>query len=25
MKVGQFGNASLNSRNVGADCLHGLV
>src|SRR3984957_20264044 len=25
MKVSQLGNASLNSRNVGADCLHGLV
>src|SRR5438552_10699599 len=25
IKVGQFGNVSLNSRNVGADCLHGLV
>src|SRR4029077_7413822 len=25
IKVGQFGNASLNSRNVGTDCLHGLI
>src|SRR4029077_13367241 len=25
VKVGQFGNVSLNSRSVGADCLHGLV
>src|SRR6266852_8478624 len=25
IKVGQFGNVSLNSRNVGTDCLHGLV
>src|SRR5690242_1903366 len=25
IKVGQFGNVSLNSRNVAADCLHGLV
>src|SRR5713101_4378516 len=25
IKVCQFGNVSLNSRNVGADCLHGLV
>src|SRR4029077_9407513 len=25
IKVGQFGNVSLNSRNVGADRLHGLV
>src|ERR1700674_908535 len=25
IKVSQFGNVSLNSRNVGADCLHGLV
>src|ERR1700746_2981731 len=25
IKVGQFGNVSLNSGNVGADCLHGLV
>src|ERR1700730_1025573 len=25
IKVGQFGNVSLNARNVGADCLHGLV
>src|SRR5690348_13646086 len=25
IKVGQFGNVSLNSRNVGADVLHGLV
>src|SRR6267143_1296372 len=25
IKVGQLGNVSLNSRNVGADCLHGLV
>src|SRR6202047_4761086 len=25
IKVGQFGNVALNSRNVGADCLHGLV
>src|ERR1700686_3980516 len=25
IKVGQFGNVSLNSRNVGADGLHGLI
>src|SRR5712671_662556 len=25
IKVSQFGNVSLNSRNVAADCLHGLV
>src|SRR5258705_3247311 len=25
IKVSQFGNVSLNSGNVGADCLHGLV
>src|ERR1700730_16160233 len=25
IKVGHFGNVSLNSGNVGADCLHGLV
>src|ERR1700676_3357950 len=25
IKVGQFGDVSLNARNVGADCLHGLV
>src|ERR1700726_1483504 len=25
VKVGQFGNVSLNARNVAADCLHGLV
>src|SRR5207247_8908576 len=25
IKVRQLGNVSLNSRNVGADCLHGLV
>src|SRR5713226_10092173 len=25
LKVSQLGNVSLNSRNVGADCLHGLV
>src|SRR6202521_5493971 len=25
IKVGQLGNVSLNARNVGADCLHGLV
>src|ERR1700747_3846231 len=25
IKVGQFGDVSLNSTNVGADCLHGLV
>src|SRR5882672_10714277 len=25
IKVGQLGNVSLNSRNVGVDCLHGLV
>src|ERR1700682_95810 len=25
IKVGQSGNVSLNARNVGADCLHGLV
>src|SRR6266478_5338196 len=25
IKVGQFGNVSLNSRDVGADCLHSLV
>src|SRR6202023_740622 len=25
VKVGQFGNVSLNSRNVGTDCLHRLV
>src|SRR6266699_5336760 len=25
IKVSQVGNVSLNSRNVGADCLHGLV
>src|SRR6267143_1447218 len=25
IKVGQFGNVSLNARNVAADCLHGLV
>src|ERR1700688_4437921 len=25
IKVGQFGNVSLNSRNVGTDCLHRLV
>src|ERR1700730_5527731 len=25
IKVSQSGNVSLNSRNVGADCLHGLV
>src|SRR6202171_174849 len=25
IKVSQFGNISLNARNVGADCLHGLV
>src|ERR1700716_3332245 len=25
IKVSQLGNVSLNSRNVGADCLHGLV
>src|SRR5690349_10010764 len=25
IKVGQLGNVSLNPRNVGADCLHGLV
>src|SRR6202022_767012 len=25
IKVSQFGNVSLNSRNVGADCLHGLA
>src|SRR6266576_1573366 len=25
IKVSQLGNVSLNPRNVGADCLHGLV
>src|SRR2546422_1739920 len=25
IKVSQLGHVSLNSRNVGADCLHGLV
>src|SRR5271169_5439695 len=25
IKVGEFGNVALNSRNVGTDCLHGLV
>src|SRR5216684_2726393 len=25
IKVSQLGNVSLNSRNVGADCIHGLV
>src|SRR5467141_2375076 len=25
IKVSQLGNVSLNSRNVGADCFHGLV
>src|SRR6266576_3876909 len=25
IEVSQFGNVSLNSRNVGADCLHGLI
>src|SRR6266851_3535457 len=25
IKVSQFGNVSLNARNVSADCLHGLV
>src|SRR5882724_5073254 len=25
IKVGQFGNVSLNAGNVAADCLHGLV
>src|SRR4029077_2692146 len=25
IKVSQFGNVSLNPRNVGADCFHGLV
>src|SRR6266853_5340935 len=25
VKVGQFGNVSLHPRNVGTDCLHGLV
>src|SRR6266850_3357550 len=25
IKVSRLGNVSLNSRNVGADCLHGLV
>src|SRR3989442_5614332 len=25
IKVSQLGNVSLNSRNVGADCLHGLI
>src|SRR5260370_106481 len=25
IKVGQFGNVSLNARNIAADCLHGLV
>src|SRR5260370_35331785 len=25
IKVGQFGNVSLNARNVATDCLHGLV
>src|SRR6202171_6285623 len=25
IEVGQFGNVSLNARNVAADCLHGLV
>src|SRR5712692_8110535 len=25
IKVSQLGNVSLNARNVGADCLHGLV
>src|SRR5271163_2888865 len=25
IEIGQLGNVSLNSRNVGADCLHGLV
>src|SRR6266851_1039085 len=25
IKVGQFGNVSLNAGNVGANCLHGLV
>src|ERR1700722_8777360 len=25
IKVGQFGDVSLNSRNVGADCFYGLV
>src|SRR5216683_3618668 len=25
IKVSQLGNVSLNSRHVGADCLHGLV
>src|SRR5882672_11100778 len=25
IKISQLGNVSLNSRNVGADCLHGLV
>src|SRR5271168_3795109 len=25
IEVSQLGNVSLNSRNVGADCLHGLV
>src|SRR6266567_4656098 len=25
IKVSQLGNVSLNSRNVGADCLHGVV
>src|SRR5882724_12062031 len=25
IKVSQLGNVSLDSRNVGADCLHGLV
>ena len=25
IKIGQFGNVSLNSRNVGTDCLHGFI
>jgi hypothetical protein len=25
IKVGEFGNVALNSRNVGTDCLYGLV
>src|SRR5271165_5550857 len=25
IQVGQFGNVSLNARNVAADCLHGLI
>ncbi len=25
IKVGQFGNISLNAGNVAADCLHGLI